>query len=60
MAPVVQLRMMNYPFPPGSPELVPSLFEESIHCIPKLIEIGSAILLIQPYKCLPVTTKMFT
>ena len=26
---------------------------------PKLIEIGSAILLIRPYKVLPVTTKIF-
>ena len=32
-----------------------------LHClIPKLIDIDSAILLIQPYKCLPVTTKNFT
>ena len=28
--------------------------------IPKLIEIGSAILLVQPYKCLSVTTKKIT
>ena len=28
--------------------------------ITKLIDIDSAILLIQPYKCLPVTTKTFT
>ena len=43
---------------PFTRELVPSLLEESISRT-ELIEIGLAILLIQPYKCLPVTTKFF-
>ena len=61
MAPVVRLRTTNHPFHPIHPftrQLVPSLFEESISR--RFVEIYLAILLIQPYKCLPVTTKIFT
>ena len=60
MVPVVRLRMMNHPFPPNSPVYwrISTFIDRRIN-IPKLIEISSAILLIQPYKCFPVTTKNF-
>ena len=46
--------ILSRPIRPFTRQLVPSLFEESIS------RIYAATLPIQPYKCLPVTTKFFT
>ena len=51
--------ILSCPIHPFTRELVPSLFEDRINNL-KFITIGSAILLIRPYKVLPVTTKIFT
>ena len=52
-----QRTILSHPIRLFTRQLVPSLFEY-INIL-NLIHISSTILLIQPYKCLPVTIKIF-